>query len=169
MKEVNPFNERARCERLAQLGGIVQHGDAFMMGMFSLLDALIDCPFVKRCARWIWELHHQSIVENSSGNSDVLVKKSSASPIRKNWAIGTPLTVWREIYGVPAAVVVRIHRIDAVGRTPAAPCRRLNPVWVSAHHQGGSSSPQTVAALTIPNEESAIGNPFSNSGPFMHN
>jgi c-di-GMP-related signal transduction protein len=36
---------RARfCERLAQLGGIVQHGDAFMMGMFSLLDALIDCP-----------------------------------------------------------------------------------------------------------------------------
>jgi c-di-GMP-related signal transduction protein len=32
------------CERLAQLGGIVQHGDAFMMGMFSLLDALIDCP-----------------------------------------------------------------------------------------------------------------------------
>jgi c-di-GMP-related signal transduction protein len=36
---------RARfCERLAQLGGIVQHSDAFMMGMFSLLDALIDCP-----------------------------------------------------------------------------------------------------------------------------
>jgi c-di-GMP-related signal transduction protein len=36
---------RARfCERLAQLGGFVQHGDAFMMGMFSLLDALIDCP-----------------------------------------------------------------------------------------------------------------------------
>ena len=36
---------RARfCERLAQLGGIVQHGDAFLMGMFSLLDALIDCP-----------------------------------------------------------------------------------------------------------------------------
>jgi c-di-GMP-related signal transduction protein len=36
---------RARfCERLAQLGGIAQHGDAFMMGMFSLLDALVDCP-----------------------------------------------------------------------------------------------------------------------------
>ncbi|HEY1757529.1 MAG TPA: HDOD domain-containing protein [Bryobacteraceae bacterium] len=36
---------RARfCERLAQLGGIAAHGDAFMMGMFSLLDALIDCP-----------------------------------------------------------------------------------------------------------------------------
>jgi c-di-GMP-related signal transduction protein len=36
---------RARfCERLAQLGGFAQHGDAFMMGMFSLLDALIDCP-----------------------------------------------------------------------------------------------------------------------------
>src|SRR5579871_455804 len=36
---------RARfCERLAQLGGFEQHGDAFMMGMFSLLDALIDCP-----------------------------------------------------------------------------------------------------------------------------
>jgi EAL and modified HD-GYP domain-containing signal transduction protein len=36
---------RARfCERLAQLGGPVEHSDAFMMGMFSLLDALIDCP-----------------------------------------------------------------------------------------------------------------------------
>ncbi len=36
---------RARfCERLAQLGRSVNHGDAFMMGMFSLLDALIDCP-----------------------------------------------------------------------------------------------------------------------------
>lgn len=36
---------RARfCERLAELGGIAQHGDAFMMGLFSLLDALIDCP-----------------------------------------------------------------------------------------------------------------------------
>jgi c-di-GMP-related signal transduction protein len=36
---------RARfCERLAQLGGFAQHGEAFMMGMFSLLDALIDCP-----------------------------------------------------------------------------------------------------------------------------
>jgi EAL and modified HD-GYP domain-containing signal transduction protein len=36
---------RARfCERLAQLGGFEHHGDAFMMGMFSLLDALIDCP-----------------------------------------------------------------------------------------------------------------------------
>lgn len=36
---------RARfCERLAQLGGFPQHAEAFMMGMFSLLDALIDCP-----------------------------------------------------------------------------------------------------------------------------
>jgi c-di-GMP-related signal transduction protein len=36
---------RARfCERLAQLGGFEQHSEAFMMGMFSLLDALIDCP-----------------------------------------------------------------------------------------------------------------------------
>jgi c-di-GMP-related signal transduction protein len=36
---------RARfCERLAQLGGMVEHGDAFMMGMFSLLDALVDRP-----------------------------------------------------------------------------------------------------------------------------
>jgi c-di-GMP-related signal transduction protein len=36
---------RARfCERLAQLGGSVNHDEAFMMGMFSLLDALIDCP-----------------------------------------------------------------------------------------------------------------------------
>jgi len=36
---------RARfCERLAKLGGIVQHGDAFLMGMFSLLDALMDRP-----------------------------------------------------------------------------------------------------------------------------
>lgn len=35
---------RARfCERLAQLGGLVRGGDAFVMGMFSLLDALIDC------------------------------------------------------------------------------------------------------------------------------
>ena len=36
---------RARfCERLAQLSGTAQRGEAFMMGMFSLLDALIDCP-----------------------------------------------------------------------------------------------------------------------------
>ena len=36
---------RARfCERLAQLGGIAQHDEAFLMGMFSLLDALIDRP-----------------------------------------------------------------------------------------------------------------------------
>ena len=36
---------RARfCERLAQLGGRVRDSDAFIMGMFSLLDALIDCP-----------------------------------------------------------------------------------------------------------------------------
>ncbi len=36
---------RARfCERLAQIGGDAQHLDAFMMGMFSLLDALIDRP-----------------------------------------------------------------------------------------------------------------------------
>jgi c-di-GMP-related signal transduction protein len=36
---------RARfCERLAQLSGATQPGDAFMMGMFSLLDALVDWP-----------------------------------------------------------------------------------------------------------------------------
>ncbi len=36
---------RARfCERLAQLGTQARHSDAFIMGMFSLLDALIDCP-----------------------------------------------------------------------------------------------------------------------------
>ena len=36
---------RARfCERLAELGGHVSPGDAFMTGMFSLLDALIDRP-----------------------------------------------------------------------------------------------------------------------------
>jgi c-di-GMP-related signal transduction protein len=36
---------RARfCERLAQLGAGVQHDEAFLMGMFSLLDALIDLP-----------------------------------------------------------------------------------------------------------------------------
>ncbi len=36
---------RARfCERLAQIGGKVYESDAFIMGMFSLLDALIDCP-----------------------------------------------------------------------------------------------------------------------------
>ncbi len=36
---------RARfCERLAQLGGTVSESDGFIMGMFSLLDALIDCP-----------------------------------------------------------------------------------------------------------------------------
>jgi len=36
---------RARfCERLAELGMGVQHDEAFLMGMFSLLDALIDLP-----------------------------------------------------------------------------------------------------------------------------
>jgi c-di-GMP-related signal transduction protein len=36
---------RARfCERLAQLAAVVQHEDAFLMGMFSMLDALIDRP-----------------------------------------------------------------------------------------------------------------------------
>jgi c-di-GMP-related signal transduction protein len=36
---------RARfCERLAQLAGVADHGQAFLMGLFSLLDALIDLP-----------------------------------------------------------------------------------------------------------------------------
>jgi c-di-GMP-related signal transduction protein len=36
---------RARfCERLMQLAGITQQNEAFLMGMFSLLDALIDRP-----------------------------------------------------------------------------------------------------------------------------
>ena len=36
---------RARfCERLIQLAGIAQQNEAFLMGMFSLLDALIDQP-----------------------------------------------------------------------------------------------------------------------------
>jgi c-di-GMP-related signal transduction protein len=36
---------RARfCERLIQLAGITQQNEAFLMGMFSLLDALIDQP-----------------------------------------------------------------------------------------------------------------------------
>ena len=36
---------RARfCERLIQLAGIMQQNEAFLMGMFSLLDALIDQP-----------------------------------------------------------------------------------------------------------------------------
>jgi c-di-GMP-related signal transduction protein len=39
---------RARfCERLAQLGGFARDNDAFMMGMFSLLDALIDVPLAE--------------------------------------------------------------------------------------------------------------------------
>lgn len=36
---------RARfCERLMQLAGITQQNEAFLMGMFSLLDALLDRP-----------------------------------------------------------------------------------------------------------------------------
>ncbi len=36
---------RARfCERLAQLGECIHHDDAFLMGMFSVLDALVDLP-----------------------------------------------------------------------------------------------------------------------------
>ena len=36
---------RARfCERLVQLAGIMRQNEAFLMGMFSLLDALIDQP-----------------------------------------------------------------------------------------------------------------------------
>jgi len=36
---------RARfCERLMQLAGITQQNEAFLMGMFSLLDALLDQP-----------------------------------------------------------------------------------------------------------------------------
>ena len=32
------------CERLSRLAGLVDHGQAFLMGLFSLLDALIDLP-----------------------------------------------------------------------------------------------------------------------------
>jgi c-di-GMP-related signal transduction protein len=36
---------RARfCERLVQLAGVTQQNEAFLMGMFSLLDALLDQP-----------------------------------------------------------------------------------------------------------------------------
>ena len=36
---------RARfCERLSQLAGITLQNEAFLMGMFSLLDALLDRP-----------------------------------------------------------------------------------------------------------------------------
>jgi c-di-GMP-related signal transduction protein len=36
---------RARfCERLAQLSMFVQHDEAFLMGMFSMIDALVDLP-----------------------------------------------------------------------------------------------------------------------------
>jgi EAL and modified HD-GYP domain-containing signal transduction protein len=39
---------RARfCERLVQLAGITQQNEAFLMGMFSLLDALLDQPLNK--------------------------------------------------------------------------------------------------------------------------
>jgi EAL and modified HD-GYP domain-containing signal transduction protein len=35
------------CERLIELAGITQQNEAFLMGMFSLLDALIDQPLEK--------------------------------------------------------------------------------------------------------------------------
>jgi len=39
---------RARfCERLAQLAGLAEHGLAFLVGLFSLLDALIDLPLAE--------------------------------------------------------------------------------------------------------------------------
>ena len=43
---------RARfCERLMQLAGITQQNEAFLMGMFSLLDALLDRPLNEALAR----------------------------------------------------------------------------------------------------------------------
>jgi EAL and modified HD-GYP domain-containing signal transduction protein len=39
---------RARfCETLAEAGGIARPGDAFLVGLFSLLDALVDCPLLE--------------------------------------------------------------------------------------------------------------------------
>ena len=119
---------RARfCERLAQLGGIVQHGDAFMMGLFSLLDALIDCPLDEALRE----------VELGSGITEALLGIAPEQDVltkiyrlTRRYEMGD----WDEIEGLAARLrsSCRCHRrrlcgIDPVGRAPAEPRRQLNP------------------------------------------
>jgi c-di-GMP-related signal transduction protein len=96
---------RARfCERLAQLGGIVQHGDAFMMGMFSLLDALIDRPLAEALREVKLEPSVTEALLGTAQEQDVLTK---IYRLMQRYEVGD----WDEIEelargcGVPAAAV----------------------------------------------------------------
>jgi c-di-GMP-related signal transduction protein len=64
---------RARwCERLAQIGGSVHEGDAFLMGMFSLLDALIDCPLEQALQSVDLDANIRNALLGSAPERDVL-------------------------------------------------------------------------------------------------
>ena len=96
---------RARfCELLAQLGGLAPRGDAFMMGMFSLLDALIDCPLDQALREIELKIGHYPSPSGNCFGSGLLAK---IYKLTRRYEIGD----WDEIdalareIGVPPAAV----------------------------------------------------------------
>jgi c-di-GMP-related signal transduction protein len=96
---------RARfCERLAQIGGKAQHIDAFMMGMFSLLDALIDRPLDEALREVELERSVTEALLGTAQEKDVLTK---IYRLAQRYEVGD----WDEIEklteecGIPAAAV----------------------------------------------------------------
>ena len=64
---------RARfCERLAQIGGLAHESDAFIMGMFSLLDALIDCPLDQALHSIDLDVNIRNALSGTAAERDVL-------------------------------------------------------------------------------------------------
>jgi HDOD domain len=75
---------RARfCERLIRLAGIGQQNEAFLMGMFSLLDALIR-PASRRsfALRKRWFGYYAGFARDRTGPRRVIEDLSSHSPLR---------------------------------------------------------------------------------------
>jgi len=100
---------RARfCERLAELGGIAQHTDAFMMGMFSLLDALIDCSLDDALREIDLELGITEALLGTAPEQDVL---TNIYKLTRRYEMGD----WDEVEGlahscgVPAAAVGDVY------------------------------------------------------------
>jgi c-di-GMP-related signal transduction protein len=60
------------CESLAQLAGISLGNEAFMMGMFSLLDALIDKPLGEALSQVSLETRVTEALLGTSSNGEVL-------------------------------------------------------------------------------------------------
>ena len=66
---------RARfCERLTQLAGIAQQNEAFLMGMFSLLDALLDRPLDEALSSVSVGTDVMKALLGTAPNEDVLSK-----------------------------------------------------------------------------------------------